>query len=118
MIGASMPLDFLPSREAELVTWIGTFRSLITSAPTTYGLTAGQATAYGTLATNFINAYNIARADATRSPSNIIAKDEAKHLLIANTRLLAGIVQAFPGTTNQMRSDLGLTVRSQPSPIP
>src|SRR3954467_8723670 len=118
MIGASMPLDFLPSREAELVTWIGTFRSLITSAPTTYGLTAGQATSYGTLATNFVNAYNVANADATRSPSNIIAKDEAKHLVVANTRLLAGIIQKFPGTTNQMRSDLGLTVPAAKGTIP
>jgi hypothetical protein len=113
-----MPLDFLPTREAELVTWIGTFRALITAAPTTYGLTAGQAAAYGTLATNFVNAYNVANADATRSPSNIIAKDHAKFLVVANSRLLAGIIQKFPGTTDPMRSDLGLTVPAVRAPIP
>jgi hypothetical protein len=111
--------DFLPSREAELVTWVGTFKALITATPTSYGLTAGQATTYGTLATNFVTAYNLANADATRSPSNIVAKDDAKALLIANTRLLARIVQATPTVTAQQKSDLGLTVRdTQPSPIP
>jgi hypothetical protein len=102
--------DFLPSREPELVTWVNTFNTLIAAGPTTYGLTAGQATSYGTLATNFVDAYNLANADATRSPSNIIGKNNCKKLLIASTRQLAAIIQAFPGTTNQMRSDLGLTV--------
>ena len=60
---------------------------------------------------NFVTAYNLANADATRSPSNIVAKDDAKALLIANTRLLARIVQATPSVTPQQKSDLGLTVR-------
>jgi hypothetical protein len=110
--------DFLPAREAELVTWVNTFKALITAAPTTYGLTAADASSYGTLATNFINAYNVAQADATRSPSNIIAKTQAKVNLLRSTRQLAGIIQKFPGTTDQMRSDLGLTVPVQPAPIP
>src|SRR5687768_15548663 len=113
-----MPIDFLPSREAELVTWIGTFRTLITASAATYGLTTAQASSYGTLATNFVNAYNVANADATRSPSNIIAKDQAKLLVVRNSRLLAGIIQKFPGTTDQMRSDLGLTVPAARTPIP
>ena len=49
--------NFLPTREAELVTWIGTFKGLITASPTTYGLSAPQATAYGTLAQDFFDAY-------------------------------------------------------------
>jgi hypothetical protein len=110
--------NYLPDREAELVTWVNTFKALIVASPTTYGLVAAQATAYDTLATNFINAYNLANADATRSPSNIIAKNAAKDLLIASTRQLAGIIQKFPGTTDEMRSDLGLTVKTVPTPIP
>ena len=110
--------DFLPRREAELVTWVNTFKALITRAPTTYGLTAGDAASYGTLATAFINAYNVAKADATRTRSSILAKTQAKVYLIRSTRQLAGIIQKFPGTTNQMRSDLGLTAPSQPVALP
>src|SRR5689334_14932617 len=95
--------DFLPSREAELVTWINTFKGLITTNYADYGLTLPLVTAYGTLATNFINAYHVAKADATRSPSNIIAKNQAKVNLLRYTRQLAGIIQKFPGTTDQMR---------------
>src|SRR3954466_6404576 len=103
--------DFLPSREAQLVAWVSTFKTLITATPTAYGLTAALATTYGTLAPNYVNAYNLAQADATRTPSSIIAKDAARTLLIANTRVLARIVQATPSVTAQQKSDLGLTVR-------
>ena len=46
-----------PRREAELVTWVNTFKGLIQTNYASYGLTAGDASSYGTLATNFINAY-------------------------------------------------------------
>jgi len=54
--------DYLPAREAELVTWVNTFKSVITAAPTAVGLTAAQATSYGTLVTNFVAAYNLGTA--------------------------------------------------------
>jgi hypothetical protein len=110
---------FLPTRESELVTWSLTFKTLITATPTAYALTAGQATTYGGLHDTFVTKYNLCNADATRSPSNIVAKDDAKIALIANARLLARIVQAAPSVTNQQKSDLGLTVRDVgPTPIP
>ena len=34
--------DFLPAREAELVTWVNTFNALITAAPATYGAGKGD----------------------------------------------------------------------------
>src|SRR3954447_10193791 len=94
--------DFLPSREAELVSWINTFQGLITTNYASYGLSLPLVTAYGTYATNFLNAYAVAVADATRSPSNIILKNETKVILLRNTRQLAGIIQRYPGTTDQM----------------
>jgi hypothetical protein len=61
----------------------------------------------------------LANADATRSPSAIIDKDQKKADLISNARMLARIIQANPSVTNAQRSDLGLTVRDpDPSPIP
>jgi hypothetical protein len=46
-------------------------------------------------------------------------KNDAKATLIAQIRLLAGIVQRFPGTTNAMRIDLGLPTRNpEPTPVP
>lgn len=110
--------DFLPRKEAELVVWSTTFKNLIVATPTAYGLTAAQATAYTTLHDSFVTQYNLANADGTRTPSVIVSKNQAKRFLIANARLLAGIIQRDPETTNQQRSDLGLTVPSTRSPIP
>lgn len=114
-----MATNFIPDREADLVTWSTNFDTLITAAPTTYGLTAAQATAYATKHSAFVAAYQTASDPATRSPSNIVAKDTAKLALVAEARMLARIVQATPSVTAQQKSDLGLTVRdAEPSPIP
>jgi hypothetical protein len=111
--------DFLPSREAELVTWSLNFKTRITAAPLPIGLSVIQATAYGALHDSFVTAYNAATNDGTNSRSATVAKNAAKKLLIANARLLAGIVQRFPGTTDTQRSELGLTVKDvEPTPIP
>jgi hypothetical protein len=111
--------DYLPSREADLVTWSLNFKTRITATPTAFGLVAAQATAYGTLHDAFVTAYNAANNDGTRTPSAIITKDDAKASLEANARLLARIVQATPTVTNTQKSDLGLTVRDvSPAPVP
>jgi hypothetical protein len=114
-----MSTPFPPSREAQLVTWSLNFKTKITATPTAFGLTAAQATAYGAKHDAFVTAYNVAQADATRSPMNVATKNDAKAALVANIRLLGGIVQRFPATTNPVRLDLGLPQRDfEPTPVP
>lgn len=110
--------NFIPSRDADLVTWTNNFSSKINLTPTAYGLSAPQATAYAALNTAFIASYTTANDPSTRSPSAIIAKDDAKKALISSARQLARIVQATPVVTDEQKSDLGLNVRATPSPIP
>ena len=109
---------FLPVREPELVVWLENFKSRTTLSPLIYGITVGQATIFGGLTDSFVAAFNLCNSDATNSRSNVLAKNSAKTAVIANARLLSGIIQKFPGTTNQMRGDLGLTVPSVPAPVP
>ena len=114
-----MYTPFPPRREADLVTWGLNFNSKINLSPTSFGLSATQATAFGVLYDLFVTSYNVAQSEATRSPMNVSQKDIDKANLVANIRLLAGIVQRFPGTTNPMRLDLGLPQRGTvPVPIP
>ncbi len=114
--------DYIPSRESDLVTWCTNFNTKIGAAPTSYGLTALQATAFAALRTSFVTAYTTANAPDTRSPSNIAAKNTAKVNMIdgpGGIRDLAALVQAAPGITPAKLSELGLTVRDrEPSPIP
>ncbi len=114
-----MASKYPPAREAQLVTYSANFKTKITATPTVFGLTAAQATSYGTKHDAFVAAYTVAQDPETRSPANIATKDVAKATLIAEFRMLAGIVQRFPGTTNPMRVELGLPERdTEPTPIP
>jgi hypothetical protein len=115
----TMPRDFIPSREADIVTWSVNFNTKITATPTAYGLTAAQASAYAAKHTTFVAAHQTARDPDTRSPAAIVGKDVAKTALVAEARKLARIVQAEPSVTPQQKAELGLTVRDvEPTPVP
>lgn len=113
-----MAVAFPPKREADLVTFTGTFKATITADPSVFSLTPEQAANYGTLSDAFVAAYAVANDPATRSPMNVARKTSAKFALIQNLRLLAGIIQRAPGTTNPMRVELGLAERVVPGPVP
>ena len=112
-------MTFLPKREADLVTWSTNLDTRLTADPLIYGLDIGQAAAYAALHGTFAAAFQAANEPSTRTPSAIQAKNDAKEALIEEARSLVNIIQAFPGTTNQMRTDLGITVPdTEPAPVP
>jgi hypothetical protein len=116
----AMPKDFVPTREGDLDEFVHNFDSRITASPTTFGLTAADATAFHALVVAWDAAYSVTKNRGTRSQSAVIVKDEKKFAMVTKLRELARIVQAYPGTTNEDRSLLGLTVPSerQPQPAP
>lgn len=93
------------------------FATLIAATPTVYGLTAAQATAYGTLNTAYREAYALAKAPTTRSYTTILAKNDAKAALKAYAVELAKIVGGNPAVTNEQKGALGLSVRATPGPV-
>lgn len=116
-----MSRTYLPSRESQLVIWSNNFEALVAANAVTYGLTVEQATAYTAAHTAFVDAYQVANDPLTRSPANIEEKDDLKKALISLTREYVNIIQAHPGTTNKMRSSLGITVKDvtpTPTPVP
>lgn len=119
--GRTMP-SYLPSREADLVTWSNNFDALITASAPTYGLTVAQASDYRGLHNAFVSAYQIANDNSTRTPSSVTTKNDAKEALVNGEhgiRQLVGIVQNYPGTTNTLRQDLQITVPdTEPTPVP
>lgn len=111
--------DYLPARESDYQIWMKNFNAFISATPTLYGLTAAQATALDTLFINFNAAFNTATNNSTRTPSAIQAKNDAKVALTEEVRGLVKIIQAYPGTTNEMRVDLGIRVPDvEPTPVP
>lgn len=117
-----MPTTYLPAREPELVDFARNFDTLITATPGAFGLDAGQALTFNGLWSTFWGAYQAAVDPITRTPGMIQAKRDAKRAMISGDggiRELVNIIQSFPGTTNQMRADLRITVADvEPTPVP
>ena len=109
---------FYMGTDAQLFEGAANFSSLITAGPAPLGLTTAQATAYATLNTAFASAYATANNPVTRTKVTVAAKDTARAVLAANTRLLANIVYSTPGVTNAQKLSLGLRLKSPPTPVP
>src|SRR5262245_47449091 len=104
-----------PGSDNGLLAWSLNFSTRISAGPVPLGLTAGQATAYATLHTNFSSA--MAAIDpGERSKSLVAAKNTARTALKSSARLLASIIQGQASVTDQQKIELGLTVRAQPTP--
>jgi hypothetical protein len=112
-----MSHDYLPTREAELKDWLANASDKITAAPTTYALTAAQATTFSGLVSSFNTAYTAAVNPDTRTKGTILAKNDAMDAVKAYARQLVRIVQAAPAVTDTQRADLGINVHDEPSPI-
>lgn len=112
-------MGYLPTREGALLGWSSNFSMLINDDATRYGLTIEQAADYATLHDTYRTAFITATHPPTRTPPAIQAKNDAKHALLEAARELVKIIQAYPGTTNEMRRSLDITVPDdEPTPIP
>lgn len=114
-----MPRDYIPARDADLVPWSENFNTVISTGYASYGLSSGQATAFDTLNTAWAAAYALAVDPGTRTPVTVAAKDTAKATLVATARQYGQIARKYPGITDELLADAGLTVPDPiPSPIP
>ena len=112
-----MRYTFFPSTDSLLLGWSLNFKTILTAAPATYGVTSAQCVSYGTLHSNFATA--LAACDPNvRNKSAVVSKNEARRLLKDNARLLANLVNGTATVTDAQKIALGLNVRAQPQPIP
>ena len=112
-----MAASFLPNKDAALLAWAQNFSTLITLAPITYGLTAGQATSFAALLTSYSTALTACNP-GVRNKAAVLTKNTARTSLKTNARLLARIVEGQATVTNAQKATLGLNVRATPTPIP
>jgi hypothetical protein len=113
-----MSTDWLPSRDTLLQTFAVNFSAKITTNFASYGLVTGDATALATLVTSFNSALAAATNPPTRTKTTVAAKNVAKAQLVADIRILAKRIQANPAVTIPQKTDLGLPIKSAPTPIP
>jgi hypothetical protein len=113
-----MARNFYFGKDADVVAGSANFAGLIATGFATYGLTTGQAAAFGTLNTALQSAYSASINPATRTPVTVGAKKIAIQNMRANAVLLAKIVYATATVNDSQLTALGLLPRSSYTPVP
>ena len=108
----------VPTKDSLLAVYAPNFSGIITASPTTYNVTTAQAAALATATDNFVEAYNAARAEGTRSKSLTATKTSMKIALLSLLRPMYGAIQASATVTNTQKVNLGITIRRTPTPVP
>jgi len=108
----------VPTKDSLLAVYAPNFSGIITASPTTYNVTTAQAAALATATDNFVDAYNAARAEGTRSKSLTATKTSMKIALLSLLRPMYGAIQASATVTNTQKVNLGITIRRTPTPVP
>lgn len=106
-----------PKTDTGLLQWSQNFLNLITATPTAFGLTAADATAYGTVHTAYSTALT-ACDKAVRNRPAVVTKNAARTSLKNSATLLANKVYSTATVTDAQKTQLGIPPRATPSPIP
>lgn len=105
-----MPQDYIPNADADFLTFGTTLAQTLTANPTTYGITAAQATAV----TNAVNQVGQALQDVNALKAELASAVDQKDALRTSAeqtiRSLARQIQANPGVTDDQKSQAGLPV--------
>ena len=110
---------YIPAKNADFLAWLNNFSALLTTAPTTYGLTAPDAVTVATQQLAFANAFAVADAPGTRTSASIAARDAARALAEAIVRPYAIAISLNAAVTNGDKVAIGVIVRIfPPTPIP
>jgi hypothetical protein len=114
-----MSNSYIPSREADLDTWLANFKTLIAATPTSYGLVAAD----GTAITNAFNAWHTAYLAAvnptTRTKATVTTKNEQKAIVLGVVRGYATVIRANAAVSDALKIGIGLHVHdTAPSPVP
>lgn len=109
----------IPKKDSAFASWLAVFAAAIVAAPTTYGLTVGDATAINNVNTTFQAAYATATDPATRTAPTIAAKNSARAAAEVLCRPYAVQISLNASVTDEAKVAAGVTVRKTvPTPIP
>lgn len=114
-----MAITFPPGREADLLAWALNAKALFAADAAAYGITLDQSMAFQSRVSAFETLFNECNQNTTRTPEKVEQKKIAKKALITEARALIAIIQAAPGTTDDMRRALDISIRDyEPTPVP
>lgn len=105
--------DQIPHGDMDLQGWSAHLVAAVSQEPSAWGQAAWQVAEYEAAQRAYAEALRVALHTATRTSSAIAAKDAARARLITLSRQTVARVQAHPGTTDEMRVRVRITVRKR-----
>lgn len=110
---------YIPATDVDFDAWLTNFSTLLTAAPTTYGLLAGDAVIVAAAQSDWNAAYILATTPTTRTPVTVADKDAEKILALTTVRPYAQRISVNPGVTDMDKVAIGVTVRvTTRTPVP
>src|SRR4051812_7427346 len=112
-----MRTSYFPSTDLGLLGWAKNFSQRISAAGPALGLSLQQTQDFAALVAAYGDAMQ--KVEPTvRSRSTVIGKNDCREAMKANARLLVSIINGQSGVSDQQKTELGMSVRKQKSPIP
>lgn len=102
--------DFLPRRNADLVTWTGIFARRVADDAAALAIDRDQVAELLALQRRYAELSLLAAQNGTRTPAVLTARDTARADLVAVVRSVAAQVRASPEATAEARVAMGLRV--------
>lgn len=106
---------YIPARDADFDAWLLNFTTLLTAAPTTYGLTAPDAVTCAAQYSAWSPAYQAAIDPSTRTPVTVAAKDAARVTAEAVVRPFAQAISKNAAVDPGDKVAIGVNL---PNPVP
>lgn len=103
--------NYIPAKDSLAGPWSDNFNTLLTAAPTDYGLVAGDAVAAAAVITPWLAALATSSTPVTRTSVTIAAKDDARAAMEAVVRPLAVAISQNPAISNELKTGIGVTPR-------
>jgi hypothetical protein len=116
--GCDMGKTFMPTTLGGLLAFAQAFSSQISAAAASFGVPTATATSLATVTSAYASAYGEATNESTRTRGKVAAMHTAARNLRAVISDVSKLVYGTSTVTDEQLLDLGLTVRSAPSPIP
>lgn len=108
---------YVPTKDAALDPWAANFSTLITAAPTTYGLLAADAVTIAAVVAAWHTAYLIVTSPTTKTASAVSVKNTDKINMLGIIRPYAQQIANNAGVTSANKIALGLNPKTS-TPVP
>lgn len=109
---------YIPSKDSGVNSFAANFSTLITASPSTYGLSAGDATTIAGITATWTAAYALVTSPSTKTAATVSAKNAARVNLLATIRPYSQLIANNAAVSSSAKIALGLNARtSVPTPI-